>query len=401
MCSDGVMVNKLMEGWAMVPKGWKTVELGSLVSGRIQNGYSPNSPEKATGYWVLSLAALKDDGLNVNEVKFAPDVDKVKQAFLRSGDFLISRSNTPDKVGRSGRYVGEHLNISYPDLMMRFRANEDLVDADFLELYLKSTQARWYFRSRAAGSSNTMVKLNKDAVASLPILLPYREEQIKIARILSTWGKAIEIVEKLIANSRQQKSALMQQLLTGRRRFQQFNTQWKSASLADTVEIVYGKSTKEKVRATGKFPVIGTSGVMGWSNAFLHDKLSVVIGRKGTIDKPQLLSQPFWPIDTTFYCVAKPNIDMTWFYHMIKNLNLRAYSEASGVPSLSRETLYKIKIDICELKEQQKIAAVLSNADAVIKILNTQLTYLQQEKKALMQSLLTGKRRVTLEKKAA
>ncbi|MGB1091690.1 MAG: restriction endonuclease subunit S [Oceanobacter sp.] len=90
--------------------------------------------------------------------------------------------------------------------------------------------------------------------------------------------------------------------------------------------------------------------------------------------------------------------DLKWFYYLVSSLKLRIYSEASGVPSLSRETLNAIKVSVpSTTKEQQKIAAVLTAADQEITSLQQQLDHLKQEKKALMQQLLTGKRRVKVE----
>ncbi|MCV5802753.1 restriction endonuclease subunit S, partial [Escherichia coli] len=87
--------------------------------------------------------------------------DKVRKALLTNGDFLISRSNTPDKVGRSIRFKGEIENCSYPDLMMKFRVDPEKADPNFLEFKLSSSEIRQYYKSCAAGSSRTMVKINK------------------------------------------------------------------------------------------------------------------------------------------------------------------------------------------------------------------------------------------------
>ncbi|WP_088869627.1 restriction endonuclease subunit S [Aeromonas veronii] len=384
----------------MVPNGWKKTHLKCVISGTIKNGYSPLPASTTTGYWVLSLGALTDHGINPLEIKPVVVDEKVKQALLSDGDFLISRSNTPDKVGRSIRFKNEVQNCSYPDLMMRFCVDTQKADPNFIEIKLKSAEVRQYYKSCAAGSSSSMVKINKAVVENTPLLLPSFPEQKKIAKILSTWDKAISTTEQLLANSQQQKKALMQQLLTGKKRLLdnngvRFSGDFTSIKVKDLVDIFYGKSPKEILSLSGDFPIYGTGGISGYSSEALCFDASVLIGRKGTIDRPLYIETPFWAIDTTFYCLPKSQTNLKWFYYFVSNIDLKKYSEASGVPSLSRETIYSIKATITtNIEEQQKIAAVLSTADQEISALQQKLAALKQEKKALMQQLLTGKRRV-------
>jgi len=152
----------------MVPEGWQMEMLKNIVDGGIKNGYSPNAAEKNTGHWVLGLGALGDNGLIASEIKPVEATQKVLNCRLHPGDFLISRSNTPDKVGRSILFKGEIDNCSYPDLMMRFRVNESLVDTGFIAAKLKSFLVRGYFKNCAAGSSKTLVKINKQIVEKPP-----------------------------------------------------------------------------------------------------------------------------------------------------------------------------------------------------------------------------------------
>lgn len=202
----------------MVPKGWKIVTLKDLLDGQIKNGYSPNATDSETGYWVLSLGALADEGINSSGIKPVLPEEKVLQNLLKKDDFLVSRSNTPDKVGRSIRFKNEIENCSYPDLMMRFRIDDTKADKEFIEQQLKSSTVRAYFKNCAAGSSSTMVKINKGILEKTPIVVPPIKEQKKIAQVLFAWDKAIVATEKLLTNSQLQKKAMMQKLLTGKKR---------------------------------------------------------------------------------------------------------------------------------------------------------------------------------------
>ncbi|MEI6725311.1 MAG: restriction endonuclease subunit S, partial [Actinomycetes bacterium] len=141
-----------------------------------------------------------------------PDDPRVAGSLLTPGAFLVSRSNTRDKVGRAGMWRGEIECCAYPDLMMRFRVNDALVDADYLESYLKSPSARRHFESSASGTSDSMVKITKRAVETLPVPLPPIPEQRRIARTLTIWDAAIEKTTRLSEARRRRYAFLVEQL---------------------------------------------------------------------------------------------------------------------------------------------------------------------------------------------
>ena len=197
-----------------VPDGWKSVKLKQLVTREIRNGYSPNCPDEPNGHWILGLGNLTETGFDISQAKPAPlDDIRVKNHLLESGDFLISRSNTLDKVGRTILFRGEIENCSYPDLLMRFRIDENRVANKYLESYLRSSSVRKYIQSCASGTSNSMVKINKKTVEKIPILLPPLPEQKAIANLLSTWDEAIEKTERLILAKEKQFKWLLRELI--------------------------------------------------------------------------------------------------------------------------------------------------------------------------------------------
>lgn len=125
-----------------------------LIEGSIENGYSPKPVNNETGRWVLGLGALTPKGLNLSEKKaVALDDIKFEYRLLQENDFLVSRSNTRERVGQASLYKGGLSNCIYPDLMMRFRINKSLTSIDYIDHYLRSPIAQNYFASRAAGSN--------------------------------------------------------------------------------------------------------------------------------------------------------------------------------------------------------------------------------------------------------
>jgi len=278
-----------------------------------------------------------------------------------------------------------------------YKPKEGTLDLDFLVSFFNTLQGKHLLGLASPGGAGRNKTLGQQAFLDLSIPLPPFPEQCKITDILNTVNQAIALTEQRIEAAHQRKKGLMQRLLTGRVRFPEFEGKtWRKMKLQDLINIHYGKSPKGIQKVNGAFPVFGTGGIVGSTDQALCKQAAVIIGRKGTIDQPQLAEGPFWAIDTTFYGVPKANVDLPWVYYALSNTNLERYNEASGVPSLSRNTLYGIKLLVPEIEEQHRIAAILQACDGEIDLLIQKRDALQRQKKGLMQRLLTGRVRVSV-----
>lgn len=165
--------------------------------------------------------------------------------------------------------------------------------------------------------------------------------------------------------------------------------EWEVQELSEILEICYGKSQKEVECNDGIYKILGTGGVIGYTNEFLWDKPSVLIGRKGTIDKPQYIEEPFWTVDTLFYTKIKNQNIAKWIYYYLNNIDLKRYNEATGVPSLSVSNLNKIRVSRPTVAEQKKIVEIISTVDNQIENTDGLIEKTKELKKGLMQRLLT------------
>lgn len=156
------------------------------------------------------------------------------------------------------------------------------------------------------------------------------------------------------------------------------------------MDVKYGKDYKHLNK--GKYPVLGTGGIMEYVDEFLYSGESILIGRKGTIDKPKYINDSFWTVDTLFYTEIKKQFPKFLFY-CISNINWLKYNEASGVPSLSANNIKNVKINIPELIEQKKIANFLTSIDYKIELLDAKHKYYVEFKRYLMQQIFTQKLR--------
>lgn len=381
----------------MLPEGWKECFLGELVDGTIKNGFSANPVEKISGMYILSLGCLTEDGLIVDQIKNIDKNMSLYEYILQPGDILVSRSNTPDKVGRSAMFRGEIKNCIYPDLMMRFRVKKT-VSANFIESVLKHFRARQYLKKSASGSSLSMVKITKATLEKLPVSLPPLPEQEKIAAILSTWDKAISTTDALLENSRQQKKALMQQLLTGKRRLPGFKGEWKNFRLIQRAAIAKGTQiNKATLSSSGDYPVMN-GGILpsGYFDSFNSPANSIIISEGGnSCGFVQYIKTCFWCGGHCYKLEIKYDYDR-YIYHYLKffEKKIMALRVGSGLPNIQKERLANFGIKVPPLDEQHAIATVLDAADREITLLEQKTARLRKEKKALMQQLLTGKRRV-------
>ena len=170
---------------------------------------------------------------------------------------------------------------------------------------------------------------------------------------------------------------------------------WEVKPIGKTLKIKHGKDQKKVLSNDGKYPILGTGGLMGYATNFLYSQESVLIGRKGTINKPMFMDKPFWTVDTLFYSEIKKGYLPKFIYYKFQMIDWYAYNEASGVPSLNAKTIEKIDISTPNnITEQTAIATALSDTDALIAALDKKIAKKQQIKQGAMQQLLTGKKRL-------
>lgn len=170
-------------------------------------------------------------------------------------------------------------------------------------------------------------------------------------------------------------------------RFPDFEGEWVEKRLGETLTIAGGKDYKHLGK--GDIPVYGTGGYMTSVDEYLFDGESIGIGRKGTIDKPVLLQGKFWTVDTLFYTHSFIDSNPKFLYLIFQKINWKKYNEASGVPSLSKKTIEKIKVNIPPLPEQTKIATFLAAVDKKIAVLEERVERLELYKRGVMQKIFS------------
>lgn len=302
------------------------------------------------------------------------------------------------------------------------------------------------FERQAVGS--TIKTIGLPFFKKLKIALPPYSEQRKIAKILSTWDKAIATTEKLIAASKQQKKALMQQLLTGKKRLisscadlstregfsksklGKLPDDWKVELISDYywyqegpgvrkhqfthqgVKLFNGTNIQNSRIILDKTATyISKEEADGVYNHFLADAGDLVIACSGiSVDrfdeKIAFLEEFHLPLcmntsTMRFKIKETENVSLTYLrYFMMSDIfknQIRRQITGSAQLNFGPSHIAKCFIPLPSLQEQDKIASTLNCADKEIDYLESKLAHFQQEKKALMQQLSTGKRRVKMD----
>ncbi|MCG6307067.1 MULTISPECIES: restriction endonuclease subunit S [Vibrio] len=411
----------------MVPNGWEKY-IGSEITSKITKGSSPKwqgFDYQDSGTLFVTSENVRDGYLDVSKPKYLPIEfnQKLKNSQLKSGDILINIVGA--SIGRSCQYNIDNQQANINQAVCLFRTNE-LVESNYIHQFLQlpSTVNRLLGTQTDSARPNLSLSDMREFTFAVPPL----PEQRKIAQILSTWDRGIATTEKLIDASKQQKKALMQQLLTGKKRLidpetgKAFEGKWEEVKVKSLIT-----QHSEKTERSGQYPVLTSSrkGIFFQSDYYndrdvaSEDTTGYNVVPRGFFTYRHMSDDLVFKFNINSLCdrgivstlypvfAAKENIVVPYLLRAILNdgSEFKRFS-LSQKQGGSRTYMYlsklnELKIKIPKLKEQQKIVSTLTAADKEIELLEAKLAHLKQEKKALMQQLLTGKRRVKVDETEA
>ena len=141
----------------------------------------------------------------------------------------------------------------------------------------------------------------------------------------------------------------------------------KEYKLSELLEIKNGRDHQNL--SDGQYPVYGSGGIMRYADSYLYDKPSILLPRKGSLTNIQYCEIPFWTVDTTYYTVVDDTLANPYYlYRYLSLLDLSRLDSGTGVPSMTFDSYYNIKVKLPDITIQQNIAAVLQNLDMKIKL---------------------------------
>ncbi|OYQ75123.1 restriction endonuclease subunit S [Wohlfahrtiimonas sp. G9077] len=399
----------------MVPNDWEIKRLDEIA--RVTSGGTPSRSkveywQNGTIPWVTtsevqfntitkSAEFITLEGLNNSSAKlFEPNTLLIA---------MYGQGKTRGQVAKLG--IQACTNQACAAIILNDNNN-----SDYFFYYLSNL----YEALRDLSNDGSQKNLSSGIIKSLFVHIPPIKEQQKIAEILSTWDKAITSTEKLIVNSEQQKKALMQQLLTGKKRLLdengvRFSGEWKRTQLKTflTESTLRNKNSNIKrvlsitnhsgfILPEEQFSKrVASNNVENYkvvkNGQFGYNPSRLNVGSFGRLDqyKDGILS-PMYVIFNVDASKVHSDYFLFWMGSGEANQRIKNSTQGSVRESVGFDALCAIPFNLPSTFEQEKIAEVLSNADREIELLKAKLEHLKQEKKALMQQLLTGKRRVVI-----
>ena len=367
---------------------WKKIKLGEHLN--ICRGASPRPIEKYitvenNGVNWIKIGDISPKENVIKSTKEKITIDGAKHSrYVRKGDLILSNSMS---FGRP--YILE-IDGCIHDGWLLIQDLEKLFDKKYLCYLLDSDTVKLQYRKYAAGG--VVINLNSELVRSVSVFIPTLPEQEKIASFLTLVDKKIEKQKELVELLKKYKRGLLSAMFSQKLRFKDDKGNdyptWEEKRLEEILKIKHGKSQKEIECTNGKYPILATGGEIGRTNSCLWNKPCVLIGRKGTIDKPQYMETPFWTVDTLFYSEVFKDNNAKYLYYLFNTINWKKYDESTGVPSLSAKTIERIKVTLSiSYTEQTIISKNLSKFDDKIQQEECLLNYLQTYKKGLLQQM--------------
>lgn len=388
-----------MQSKQKIPDGWSVRQLKDLTINGIFNGIFNDPKKVGRGCPLINVVDLYNDYIDFSNLSLLDVTEnELRKYEVIEGDLLFTRSSLKlEGIAHCNLVRKYSEKVVYDCHLMRIRADKNLVVPYYLYAFCSTKRARRDFVNNS--KTTTMTTIDQKGLGRVSILLPPLAEQEKIAEILGTWDDGIEKLGKLIEAKKLQKKGMMQKLLTGKYRLQGFSEPWKEKYLVDICDFNKGQQlNKADMLVNGKYPVLnGGISYSGYTNDWNTKANMITISEGGnSCGFVSFIKEKFW-CGGHCYTVFDIKLDTMFLYHLLKYnenniMNLRV---GSGLPNIQISSLYRYKVLIpSELAEQRAIAEILSNADEEIELLSKKLEAFKQEKKGLMQQLLTGKIRV-------
>lgn len=404
----------------MVPNGWEVKKLGELCS---LNPKKPSKPDDGVVSFI-AMPQLSESGKVISTKK--KPYDEVSKGFTSfvDKDVLVAKITPCFENGKGALVDNLENGIGFGSTEFHVLRAKKGTHPEFIYYLTRTKELRVKGEMNMQGSAGHR-RVTTDYFNAYKVVTPPYSEQRKIAKILSTWDKAITTTEKLIETSKQQKKALMQQLLTGKKRLvdpetgKAFEGEWEEVKLRKLGKCITGLTYSPSDVVEEGTLVLRSSNIQGGKLSFLDNVfvsssikedsrtrigdilICVRNGSRNLIGKSAYITdkasgQAHGAFMTLFrgkYPEFVYQLFQTSLFFQQVNKNLGA-----TINSINTSDLHKFKFYLPKDEtEIAKIASVLTATDKEIEVLEAKLAHFKQEKKALMQQLLTGKKRVVIE----
>lgn len=399
----------------VIPEDWEVNTIGKHVLS-FKAGISVNSDDselRESDFGVLKTSSLSGGKFIPSEAKriVASEYSRVKIK-PQKDTLMVCRSNAPELVGECAFIDSDFDSLYLSDKLWQIVFSYNHVSAKWISFLLNSHYFRNRIKNLATGTSNSMKNISKNAFRGIHIPLPSILEQKKIATILSTWDKSISTTQSIIDELKLRNKGLAQQLLTGKKRLKGFDGEWIYLR-ADNIF----KNHTDKSH-NGEFEVLSATQERGVIPRSMNnidikfDKSSLGTYKKVEVGNYVISLRSFQGgieyssyegLVSPAYTVLKEALPISKTYYriyfktetFINRLNTIIYGIRDG-KQISYKDFSTLRLPYPSLEEQNEISRILEQGNQELNLYKMKLDTLKDQKKGLMQKLLTGEIRVTV-----
>lgn len=392
-----------------IPSDWHELEFGAFVDIE-KSKYNPVEYENVR---CLELEHFNQGDGTINGWTYSSEQKSTKNRF-KKGQVLF---------GKLRPYLQKYWQAEFDGVCSSevwvLMVKNKKCDNDYL---FRLIQTHKFIQVANVSSGSKMPRADWDYVSSFPFPLPPLPEQARIAEVLGTWDKAITNLQATITQKELRNKWLMQQLLTGKKRLKGFGGEWKEVRMKDVFDRVIRKNT---INNTNIVTISAQRGFVRQTDFFNKNIASEITDNYFLVEKGEFCYNKSYSngypwgatkrlnnyekavVTTLYICFKikdlKKNSGDFFEYFFERNSLDRGLTRiaheggrAHGLLNVTPNDFFELKITIPELEEQTAIANVLQTASNEVLILRKQLDKLREQKKGLMQVLLTGKKRLKI-----
>ena len=338
-------------------KNWKYKKLGEVCT--IERGGSPRPinefiTDDPNGLNWIKIGDAKEGSKYITSTKEKIKPEGLKKTRLvHKGDFILSNSMSFGKP-----YILD-LDGCIHDGWLVIHDDNDTFDKSYLYYLLGSPNMYMEFQRLAVGG--VVNNLNSEIVRNVVVAIPPRSEQTLIV-------SELDLLQSIIDKQKEQLKELDN--LAQAVFYDMFGDpvenekSWNTSTIGASCTITCGRDYKDVLDENGQYPIYGTGGIMGKATQFLCPKESVIIGRKGNINKPLYVPVDFWNVDTAFG--VSPNktiLNPLFFFYFCKNYDFTKHDVSVTIPSLRRTDVMKIALPIPPIALQQSFATKIESIE--------------------------------------
>lgn len=376
---------------------WEKVKLGELYEAH--NGLSKAGKFFGEGYPFLTFSTVFNNYFIPKQITdLVQSTEKEQESYsIRRGDVFVTRtSETSDELGMSCVALKDYPMATYNGFTKRMRPITNRVLPEYIGYYMRLPNFRGEFR--AFSTMTTRASLRNEDLLGLEVKLPSIEIQKQIADILSAYDDLIENNQKQIKLLEEATQRLYKEWFVDLRFPGHENTKivdgvpegWSRTNINEILTFHRGYDLTKNEMKAGRYPVVGSTTVIGYHNEFKIKGPGIVTGRSGSLGKYQFIWDNFWPHNTSLYISDYKDHNIFFVYSLLQTVDFASLNNGGAIPTLNRNVLSNIEV-IEPTDELQEMFAKIAEAQyRKIRNLEKQNNQLKMARDVLLPKLMSG-----------